>query len=252
MQPYVVRQGDFLALIAHKYGFDPDQAWSHPANKELHDQGRSPSILYATDLLYIPEPSEPTTFDVKAGSTNVFTSHIPTVTIEIHFKDTSLASQAFTVPELPEITGTSTGGDGTASFEVPVNVRSFTVMFTASGTSFAFLLGHLDPVCTLSGVFQRLQNLGYIPREVDLDPMDLEGIRRALRQFKADHPDDMSDQTDGQREESDSDSPDSDATANDSDNLYDPSVLPPAFGGLDDDGNLERKTAKLLVKAHGQ
>jgi len=67
---------------------------------------------------------------------------------------------------------------------VPINIGDFTVTFTSSGTSFAFLLGNLDPVDTLSGIFQRLQNLGYIPHEVDVDTSDLEPLRRALRRFR--------------------------------------------------------------------
>ncbi len=27
MKPYVVRQGDYLAKIAHQLGFDPDVVW---------------------------------------------------------------------------------------------------------------------------------------------------------------------------------------------------------------------------------
>jgi hypothetical protein len=226
MEPYVVRQGDFVDLLAHKYGFDADDVWNDAANDELRKNRGNPNVLYATDVLYIPAPPDPTTFSLQTGTTNTFESNVPTVPVQIRFDYPDLASQSFTIDELPDLTGQSTDGDGIAKFDVPFDIGDFTVTFASSGTSFAFLLGNLDPVDTLSGIFQRLQNLGYIPREVDVDTSDLEPLRRALQRFRDYNMD-----------------PD-EATG-------DVSPLPPAFGGLDDDGNLDPKIAKLLASVHG-
>ena len=54
MRPYVVRQGEHLAGIAARYGFDPQPVWEHEANSELREQRRDPQILAPGDLLYIP------------------------------------------------------------------------------------------------------------------------------------------------------------------------------------------------------
>jgi hypothetical protein len=226
VEPYVVKQGDFLALLAHQHGFDPDVVWNDPANEDLRNLRENPNVLFPTDILYIPPPQDPVTHSLTTGTTNTFQSSTPTVPVEIRFTDSDLASQAFTSPEIPELTGKSTGSDGTAKFDVPIDVDTFTVVFTSSGASFGFCLGHLDPVDQTSGMFQRLQNLGYIPREADWDTPDLELLRRALRRFRDDHQD-------------------SDASSED------PSPLPPAYGGLDDDGKLEAKVAKLLASVHG-
>ncbi len=226
MEPYVVKQGDFVDLLAHQYGFDANDVWNDSANDELRKNRDNPNVLYSTDVLYMPPRVAPAPFNLQTGTTNTFESNEPTVPVQIRFDYPDLASQAFTIDELPNLTGQSTDGDGIAKFVVPINIGHFTVTFTSSATSFAFLLGNLDPVGTLSGIFQRLQNLGYIPREVAVDTSDLEPLRKALRRFR-------------------------DYNMDPDEALDDVSPLPPAYGGLDDDGNLDPKVAKLLTSVHG-
>jgi hypothetical protein len=226
MEPYVVRQGDFVDLLAHNYGFDADDVWNDSANDDLRQNRDNPNVLYPTDVLYIPSPPDPASVSLQTGTTNTFVSDVPTVPVQLRFDYPDLASQAFTIDEIPELTGLLADGDGIAKFEVPINIGDFTVTFTSSGTSFAFVLGNLDPVGTLSGIFQRLQNLGYIPREVDVDTSDLEPLRRALQRFR-------------------------DYNMDPDDALDADSPLPPAYGGLDDDGNLDPKVAQLLTSVHG-
>jgi hypothetical protein len=70
--------------------------------------------------------------------TETFVSDVPTVPVQIRFDYPDLASQAFTIDELRDLTGKSTDGDGIAKFDVPINIGNFTLTFTSSGTSFAF------------------------------------------------------------------------------------------------------------------
>jgi hypothetical protein len=35
LQPYVIKQGDHLALLAYKFGFDADTVWNDPKNAQL-------------------------------------------------------------------------------------------------------------------------------------------------------------------------------------------------------------------------
>jgi hypothetical protein len=247
VKPCVIRQGDFLAKLAHKFGFVADTVWNDPANADLQKLRPNQNILWPTDILYIPDQGDqkPATHALVIGATNTFVSHTPTVPVTVQFTDPSLASQAFTIPELPDLTLQPTGSDGTASFEIPVSVDTFTVAFTASGATFEFTSGGLDPVDTLSGVVQRLQNLGYLDR-VDPSIVPLDRVRMALGTFKASQSPDGAD--------ADESSPDSDpATDSDaaSDSGVEDSRAIPFNAGLGDDGKLDERTAKMLVDAHG-
>lgn len=187
MQPYVVKQGDYLALLAHKFDFDADAIWNDPANQPLRDSGRIPEILRPTDILYIPDQvnKEPVTHPLVTGQTNEFVSDPPKVTVTMRFMDPALASQSFTIAELPELATQTLGADGTVSLVIPVTQATVTLTFSNGGDTFVFGIGCLDPVQTFSGVVQRLQNLGFLTpmREYELD--DIATVRAGLRKFLA-------------------------------------------------------------------
>jgi hypothetical protein len=230
VQPYVIRQGDYLAKLAHQFDFDADTVWNSGKNATLRKLRPNPNVLYPTDILYIPNQAakEPVTTSLKTGSNNSFVSDPPTVTVTVRFLDAPLASQAYSVPELPKLTGLTTGGDGTATVAIPVTLATFTIVFTESDLRFEFRAGGLDPIDTLTGVLHRLQSLGYVAADASADPPDLDVLRRALRVLKA--------ASDGGG--SSTDVPDAADTGLDD-------------AGLTDKGELDDALSKMLIAAHG-
>ncbi len=192
MQPYVIRQGDYLAKLAHKFSFDADAVWNDPKNQALQKLRPNPSILLSGDVLYIPEPAPGPVAgtSLTTGTTNTFVSDCPTVPVSICFLDASLASQPYTLNELPQLTGLTTAADGTATFDVPVTLGAVTLVFTASGATYKCQTGNLDPINTLSGIFQRLQHLGYLSPSLDPTGIDPDWIRAGLLALKAAQADD--------------------------------------------------------------
>ncbi len=188
MEPYVIKQGDYVDLLAHQFGFDADTVWNDDKNTDLRQLRPDPNILHPGDVLYIPDQvsKPPAMTSLSTGTTNAFVSDPPLVPVTLKFLDPDFASQAYTVQELPLLTGKTTGADGTMTLSIPVTLATFTVVFTESGTTVGFRTGHLDPIDTLSGVFQRLQNLGYIGSDASAIPSpDINLVRTALQVFKA-------------------------------------------------------------------
>ncbi len=271
MEPYVVRQGDFLARLAYQFGFDADAVWGDAKNAQLREDRTDHNILSPADLLYIPDQAgTPAMQSLTTGTTNTFVSTPPTTTVTIRFVDAPFASQAYSVPELPELAGLTTGQDGTATFSIPVTLDTFTITFTGSGTSFSFDVGCLDPINTLSGIFQRLQNLGYIDPDVTANPPDLDVVRAALRTFRAASQDptilastspdgdaspqggpESSDDSASTSTDSSDASTDSDASdaSTDSDSSDDADASSDD-AGLTDEGKLDDETSNDLVTAH--
>jgi hypothetical protein len=235
MEPYVIKQGDYVARLAYKFGFDADEIWNDPANGDLQALRKDQNILWPTDILHIPDQvdKEPATFPLVTGQTNTFVCDTPTVSITIKFTDTSLAGQPFTVPEVPSLTDQTTGADGSVTLPIPVTLDTFTIAFTQSGATFEFKPGGLDPMDTLSGVFQRLYNLGFLGDDASADPLDVGEIRVALRAFKAL-------QSAGGSAPSGSTDIDGDVDDGAQDNA-----------GLSDDGTLDASTRSLLLEAYG-
>jgi len=55
MQPYIIKQGDYLALLAYTFGFDANIVWNDPTNADLQKLRPDPNILFPGDVLNIPD-----------------------------------------------------------------------------------------------------------------------------------------------------------------------------------------------------
>jgi hypothetical protein len=273
MQPYVIKQGDFLARLAYRFGFDADTVWNDPKNAPLRQLRPNPNILWPTDILYIPDPpANPVTHDLVTGGSNTFTADVPTIDVTVKFADQSLASQAYSVRELPDLPSATSGADGTVSFPAPLTLGTATIVFTEPGATFVYQLGNLDPIETLSGVFQRLQHLGFIDASARVGLATVESVRWALLAFKAAQADQNSPPAAASAPPSTPaplsgppPSPPSSPAGNDmspgsggSDDDSGPVSAPPDSspslpdnGGLNDDGTLDDDTKQLLLSAHG-
>ncbi|MGA2451390.1 MAG: LysM peptidoglycan-binding domain-containing protein [Polyangiaceae bacterium] len=230
MEPYVIRQGDTLATLAYRFGFDADVVWNDPKNDDLRKRRSDPNILKPTDILYIPERASAPSFTLVTGTMNSFVSYEPTVPIHVHFVDRRLASQPLTVGELEDLTGLSTDSSGWAKFDAPVTLRTATVTFPEVPFTCTLRVGQLDPINTLSGSYQRLRNLGYIDATYD-DTCSLDVVRSALAALKQDLAAPSSAAPEG---------PDDDgATPTNANN------------GMNDDGTMDDETSKLLLETHG-
>jgi hypothetical protein len=231
MEPYVVKQGDYLLKIAHRRGFDADAVWNDSRNAKLRALRPSPDVLFPGDILYVPddEESPPTVHRLVTGATNEFTAPAaPTMLVSVKFVDDGQprASQKYAVSELPDLTGLTTDGDGVATFPAPADLDVVTVVFADSGESWQLQIGSMDPLDTLSGIFKRLRHLGYIDYRAGFDYENsiamIERLRAALLRFKADL---------GASSTSATGDDDSDTSSDDdSDAISAPNASPPTIG----------------------
>jgi hypothetical protein len=161
LKAHIIRQGEHLARLAHRYGFDAAEVWQHDRNRELRELRRSPEILAPGDVIYYPERparGQP----VSAGGTHRFQSsgRVPVRLI--------VRRGAGIVRDQPcEFVGISipaarTDGDGRLSFEVPHHVEEVRLRFPALDFELLLRIGHLDPIEMPSGVLARLENLGFL------------------------------------------------------------------------------------------
>ncbi len=198
---HIVAEGEHLLMIALQYGFaEIDAIWSHPLNSELKKLRGTPHVLLAGDKVHIPD-KQPKDEAAQTGQRTVFQAK-GVGSIEMHVKVTD---QAFVA-----IKGSCVlkGGGATVSlpqkgdvFEGPLDptLKKGELQFPTSPTerlrpSITIEPGQLDPVDTLTGQQQRLNNLGYFagfvktkatdPKKLDVqDPQML----WAVQEFQCDH-----------------------------------------------------------------
>jgi hypothetical protein len=194
MEPYVIRQGDYLLKVAYKFGFEADPVWNDPSNDDLRKLRPNPNILLAGDILHIPDQvdKKAASFDLAIGSTNTFVAPPPpTVTVTVQFvdgDDAVYASKAYTIEELDQLTGLKADGQGVVTFEAPVTLDEATLVFTESGETWVLAIGELNPIDSLSGMLQRLKSLGEVDGATEFDENDptnnFDVLRDGLRSLK--------------------------------------------------------------------
>ena len=197
---HIVLEGEHLAGIAAQHGFlDFAAILDHPENQELKKLRPNPLILLAGDRVFIPDP-EPK--DESASTQQRVVFQLAGLALELHAKivdqgfaafsgDVDLKSLGTTRPMKPN-------GDVFEAFLDPT-AKEATLQFPVSATErkrppITLEPGRLDPIDTLSGLQQRLNNLGYFAGFVKtaatdpkkLDPEDLQ-LFWAVQEFQCDH-----------------------------------------------------------------
>ena len=185
MRAYVIKQGDYLAKIAHSLGFSADEVWSHPRNADLK-QLRDPNLLLPGDVLFIPDPAAPP-LGITGGSSNDYSAEIPTTTVTVFFKNLGKprANERYVITGLGEAIEGTTDAEGKVEITVSVHLREVDVAFPDDYAIYGVRVGDMDPIDEPSGARKRLQHLGYYdwaadqPLDASLGEDELEGANKA-------------------------------------------------------------------------
>jgi hypothetical protein len=163
MNPYIVRQGDFLAKLAFIHGFDADEVWNDPKNADIKKLRLDPNILAPGDILYLPEKEEAKGLPISQGTENNYTAVVPKNTVRLAFHDDNgpLANAPYVIDGLGDPQQGSTNGDGVAEIDVPLDVRQIRITLTNQNIVFPVGIGDMDPIDEPSGVRKRLEHLDY-------------------------------------------------------------------------------------------
>jgi N-acetylmuramoyl-L-alanine amidase len=190
MPVHCVQQGECLSTIATRYGVGGWQTlYDHPGNADLRKTRPNPNVLFPGDNVFVPEKGEPKRVDCSTEKRHRFTVKIPSTSLRVVLEDPDeqpLAGKKYIIKiGEKEIHGV-TGADGLIKTEVPLNEcsASLSAWLYAEDTEepdfeSELLIGHLDPVSTVSGIQARLKNLGfYCDVDGDLGPQTEAAISR--------------------------------------------------------------------------
>lgn len=165
MPRYTVKQGDCIMSIAEDYGFLWETIWNYGDNAQLKKLRKDPNILFPGDIVVVPEKTP----RVESASTDQLHKFVKKVTgaqVRLRLLDLKRRPR----PNLPYVAAvdgvTSTGrsdGDAYITINVKPNARELKLKVTDGPRTdeYTLPLGAIDPIDQLSGVQQRLANLGY-------------------------------------------------------------------------------------------
>jgi len=194
---HIVLAGEHLAGIAAEHGFPSFlPIWNHPANADLKALRKNPNQLLAGDKLFIPD-REVKQVDGAVDQRHRFVASGDTLELQVKIHDQGfqpLHGEA-TISSGDSTKPMSQSGD---IFKAPLprSAKDATLAFPVSPglrqrPSIHVQPGRLDPLETLSGQQQRLNNLGYFAgfaRTQASDPKQLDPqMLWAVQEFQCDH-----------------------------------------------------------------
>ena len=185
---HTVIPGDSMASLAKRYGFIWEQLWDHPNNKELADLRQNPNTLMSGDVVFIPD-IEPKSVDVTMEQRFRYRRKgIPSkLTLQLKENGEPRADIPYTI-ELDDSTILDGRTDADGFVKASVQPERKWGIVRVDGRwgpeEYTVRLGHLDPIDEISGVQQRLSNLGAdCPTTGEMD----DKTKAALTNFQARH-----------------------------------------------------------------
>jgi hypothetical protein len=161
MRHYVIRQGDYLAKVAHMHRFAAEEVWAHAKNEALRAQ-RDPDVLNPGDVMFVPEqPLTPK--PLSRGAANVYVAAVPKVHVAFVLQEgnRALPNEPYVIEGLGKLIHGVSDHDGLVRFKVPISVMQVLILLPQRSLRVPVRVGHLDPVEATSGQRARLTNLGF-------------------------------------------------------------------------------------------
>jgi N-acetylmuramoyl-L-alanine amidase len=176
--------GDCITSIAAASGHFWETIWNHPANVELRAARKNPNVLQPGDRIHIP-PLRPREVACSTGQLHSFVLRGVPVKLSVRLLDENDEPFA-NEPCRVEVDGAATDmvldANGRLEMPIPPTASRAVVTLKRAKHTVELMLGGVDPIESLSGIQERLENLGY---RID-DPRGAAGesTRRALEEFQ--------------------------------------------------------------------
>ena len=154
--------GETTSSLAKKKGFFWRTIWEHPENAGLRAKRKDPNVLFEKDDIFIPDR---VTKKVSKGTEAQHVFRRKGEPSKIKMQMLQLGKPRANEEYILEIDGKQTpgktDGDGKLEHFIPGDAKSGKLIFKGGKEVHHLRLGNLDPLDQISGVQQRLNNLGY-------------------------------------------------------------------------------------------
>src|SRR5215831_6546443 len=161
---HTVAEGEWLQKIADNYRvYDWKSIYNHPENSSLKQQRPDPNLLHPGDRVFIPD-LQPKELAAASDKLHTFVKKSQKLTLHLIVRDENeqpLASKPWKLELDGKKYSGTTDADGALKQDVPIPTSSEAGKLECEGYHYPVRLGHLNPIDEISGVKQRLANLGF-------------------------------------------------------------------------------------------
>ena len=162
MPTHTVGKGESATSIAADNGFFVDTVWNHGQNAALREKRKTPDQLFEGDEIFIPD-KQLKQEDSATGSRHRF--KVKGVPAKFRLQLLALgeprANEDYVLNIDGQLTRGKTDAQGWIKQSIPPGARSGMLVLQGGKEKIPIQIGDLDPVEEVSGVQQRLTNLGF-------------------------------------------------------------------------------------------
>jgi len=159
---HTIEQGETTIGLSEEFGLFAETIWNDPANTSLKQQRKDMNVLLPGDVLVIPDLRLKEVSKPDAKKHRFKRKGIPAkFRMQVFDGEKPRAKQNYTLDLDGKVVKGTTDGQGVFEQFVPASVQSGCLIIGQDRYTIEIDFGHLDPLNDLSGVQQRLNNLGY-------------------------------------------------------------------------------------------
>lgn len=179
----IASEGDSIPSIAHDHGHFFETIWNHGNNAALKALRKNPNILYPGDEVFVPA-LRLKTFSKGTDSRHSFVRRGTPQKLKIQLMQLGepRKNEPYTLVIDGEIINGTTDGDGNLEQFIKPNAKGGVLKLQGGKEEYPVRIGHLNPIDTVSGQKQRLNNLGYNCGDESED--ETEQFAQAITQFQ--------------------------------------------------------------------
>ncbi len=154
--------GDSIPSIAKKSGFFWETIWNRPENASVKGKRKDPNVLFPGDEVFVPDLALRTeTRGTNARHKFKLKGEQVKFKLQLLMMGEPRKNEAYTLLVDGKSYSGTTDGEGKIEQVVPADARSGTLTLRGGKEKYPVRIGHLNPIDEVSGVQQRLNNLGF-------------------------------------------------------------------------------------------
>lgn len=183
MAMYEVSQGESIPSIAADNGFFWETLWNHPQNAALKAKRKTPNQLAPGDQVFIPDLRKRTESRGTDAAHKFKVKGKPAkIKMQLKMLGQPRANEPYVLQIDDQLIKGNLDGEGKLEQFMPPNARVGKLILNGGKETIPLRLHHLNPIDELSGVQQRLNNLGFQCGSEDGEVDDQ--AQEAIKQFQ--------------------------------------------------------------------
>ena len=181
---HTIEQGETTIGLSEEFGLFTDTIWNDPANASLKQLRQDMNVLLPGDVLVIPDLRLKEVTKPDAKKHRFKRKGVPAkFRLQVFDGELPRANQKYQLVIDGKSSSGAADGQGVLELYVPPQAQEGLVRIGPDNFQFTLRFGHLNPISDITGVQNRLANLGFLDQDAVSGEWD-DATKSALGEFQ--------------------------------------------------------------------